>query len=103
MLARPVSSFVADLWSWRAIFRISAVLMAGLFLVLRFWLPPRQPTPDVTYGELLHYCARDFLVASTSGKNCTAVGDASRCSRKAAPPAGGSAMPSVATHASCEK
>src|SRR5580700_5574304 len=31
MLARPVSSFVADLWTWRAIFKISAVLMAGLF------------------------------------------------------------------------
>jgi predicted MFS family arabinose efflux permease len=61
MLARPVSSFAADLWTWRAIFRISAVLMAGLFLAIRFWLPPRQPTPDVTYGNLLLSMRRIFV------------------------------------------
>jgi predicted MFS family arabinose efflux permease len=64
MLARPVSSFVADLWSWRAIFRISAVLMAGLFLALRFWLPPRKPTTDLTYGELLLSMRRIFVTTA---------------------------------------
>jgi predicted MFS family arabinose efflux permease len=44
MLARPVSSLAADLWFWRAIFRISTALMAALF---------RRPAPDLTYGALL--------------------------------------------------
>jgi predicted MFS family arabinose efflux permease len=60
MLARPVSSLVTDLWSWRMIFRISAVLMAGLFVALRIALPPRRPPPGLTYGELLRSMGHIF-------------------------------------------
>ena len=53
MLARPVSSLVADLSSWRTIFWISACVMALLFATLRFALPARRPTPGLSYRQLL--------------------------------------------------
>ena len=53
MLARPASSFAAHLWSWHSIFYIAAVLQAGLLVLLWFALPPRQPAPGPSYGELL--------------------------------------------------
>ena len=53
MLARPVSSLVTNWGSWRAIFRISAVLMAALFVTLRVALPRRLPPPGLTYRALL--------------------------------------------------
>lgn len=53
MLARPVSSVVADLWGWHAIFAISAVAMALLAVVLLRLLPTRRPAPAVRYGALL--------------------------------------------------
>ena len=53
MLARPVSSFVTDLWSWRAIFRISAALMAALFVALWVGLPRRRPQRGLGYVALL--------------------------------------------------
>ncbi|MGO4379812.1 MFS transporter [Pseudoduganella sp. RAF19] len=53
MLARPVSSLVADALGWHAIFVISAVLTALLALVLSKRLPLRQPHGTMRYGELL--------------------------------------------------
>jgi len=53
MLARPVSSLVAHVLSWHAIFLISAALMIGMALILRGSLPTRTPTARHTYGELL--------------------------------------------------
>jgi predicted MFS family arabinose efflux permease len=53
MLARPVSSLVADFWSWRGIFWLSASLMAALFVLLSVALPPRRPAPELAYGKLL--------------------------------------------------
>ncbi|MBI1204306.1 MAG: MFS transporter [Rhodopseudomonas sp.] len=53
MLARPAASVVADLWSWHGVFVISAVLMAGLAVVLRLALPKRQPAPGLSYIALL--------------------------------------------------
>lgn len=61
MLARPVSSFVADLWPWQAIFKISALLMASLFMVLRMALPARRPQQSLTYGTLLASMGRIFI------------------------------------------
>jgi predicted MFS family arabinose efflux permease len=34
LLARPVSSLVADFWSWRAMFGIAALPIVSLFVVL---------------------------------------------------------------------
>lgn len=53
MLARPFSSAVAEIWSWRAIFSISAVLMVFLFMALKWALPVRTPRPGLTYKALL--------------------------------------------------
>ena len=53
LLARTVSSFVADLWGWRAIYFISAGLMVLLALVLRRMLPERAPDHTAGYGSLL--------------------------------------------------
>jgi predicted MFS family arabinose efflux permease len=53
MLARPVSSLIAQFSSWRAVFWISAGVMIVLALVLSRALPPREPFPKPRYGELL--------------------------------------------------
>ena len=53
MLARPLASFVTDLWSWPVVFRLSAALMAALFAALWFALPRRRPPPGLTYPALL--------------------------------------------------
>ena len=53
MLARPVSSLVADLFGWHAIFAISAVAMLLLGVVLARKLPRRQPAPGVSYVQML--------------------------------------------------
>ena len=53
MLARPVSSLLAQLMSWHAVFVLSAaatLLVAG---VLRLKLPVRLPAPGLRYGALL--------------------------------------------------
>jgi predicted MFS family arabinose efflux permease len=61
MLARPISSLAADYWSWHAIFRISAGLMAILFVSLRFALPERRPVPGLTYRTLLTSMGHIFV------------------------------------------
>jgi len=53
MLARPVSSFVAAIASWHAVYAMSAMLMAGLAVLLRRVLPPRKPAARLGYLSLL--------------------------------------------------
>ncbi len=53
MLARPVSSFLTDLFSWRAVFVFSAVVMLIEAAVLAYALPPRRPSSSLRYGALL--------------------------------------------------
>ncbi|WP_017813306.1 MFS transporter [Paenibacillus shenyangensis] len=53
MLARPVSSLVADWLGWRAIFWLSAVLVVILSLVLVKALPSRRPASNHSYGQLI--------------------------------------------------
>ncbi|GGY07294.1 MFS transporter [Massilia dura] len=53
MLARPVSSLVTDASNWHVIFVLSAVLTAGLALVLHRRLPQREPDHESTYPALL--------------------------------------------------
>jgi predicted MFS family arabinose efflux permease len=53
LLARTVSSFVAELWGWRAIYFVSAGLMVVLAVVLRRMLPERAPDHTTGYGSLL--------------------------------------------------
>ncbi|MHA3700812.1 MFS transporter [Jatrophihabitans sp. YIM 134969] len=58
MLARSVSSFVAGLWGWRAIFGISAVLMIVIAVLIRKLLPQRQPESTHRYPRLIASTAR---------------------------------------------
>jgi predicted MFS family arabinose efflux permease len=53
MLARPVASLVTDALGWHAIFVLSALVTAGLALVLRRLLPVREPAHTSTYPALL--------------------------------------------------
>ena len=53
LLARTVSSLVADALGWRAIFFLSAGLMVALVFVLRAVLPTRQPDHQAGYRSLL--------------------------------------------------
>ncbi|WP_177434641.1 MFS transporter [Pseudomonas sp. Irchel 3A18] len=53
LLARPVSSVVADHFGWRAVFGSAAVLMAGISVVLATTMPRRVPDHRASYGQLL--------------------------------------------------
>jgi len=61
MLARPVSSMIASVWSWREVFRLSAILMAVVMIALRLALPPRNPESPPTYASLLGSLGRIFI------------------------------------------
>lgn len=54
LLARTLAGAVADLWGWRAVYLVSALLSALLALALARWLPRRRlPTANLRYGALL--------------------------------------------------
>ena len=53
LLARPVSSVVADHFGWRAMFMAAAALMAFISVVLMLTIPKRQPDDSASYGQLL--------------------------------------------------
>ncbi|MGF7034238.1 putative MFS family arabinose efflux permease [Paenibacillus mucilaginosus] len=53
MFARPLASFIAGIWDWRAIFVISAAVTFLLAAVLGYALPYRKPSPAVRYGQLI--------------------------------------------------
>jgi predicted MFS family arabinose efflux permease len=53
MLARPFSSLVAAAFGWRAVFAISAVLMAALIAVLWRALPKRHPHGSIGYARTM--------------------------------------------------
>ncbi|PFK08795.1 MFS transporter [Bacillus cereus] len=54
MLARPISSLVADIWGWGAIFALSATVIIVLAFVLSKVLPTRKPTAKTNYIVLLN-------------------------------------------------
>ncbi|GLK67261.1 MFS transporter [Hansschlegelia plantiphila] len=49
LLARPVAGVVADAFGWRAMFGLSAVLMAVTAVALRAVIPSRRPAGGVGY------------------------------------------------------
>lgn len=53
MLARPFSSVVAAAFGWRAVFGISAVLMATLAVVIWRVLPDRHPHASLGYARTM--------------------------------------------------
>ncbi|MCR8980885.1 MFS transporter [Brevibacillus laterosporus] len=53
MLSRPISSLVADVWGWSAIFALSASVIVVLAIVLLKVLPTRRPMENTNYSALL--------------------------------------------------
>ncbi|MDN9009039.1 MFS transporter [Brevibacillus laterosporus] len=53
MLSRPISSLVADIWGWSAIFALSAAVIVVLAIILSKVLPTRMPTENTNYSALL--------------------------------------------------
>jgi len=53
MLARPFSSLIAAAFGWRAVFAISAILMATLAVVLWRALPQRRPHASTGYARTM--------------------------------------------------
>ena len=53
MLARPVSSFIAQIASWHAVFFMSSGAMGLLAWMLSRTLPPRKPASTLSYRQLL--------------------------------------------------
>ncbi|MGN4680300.1 MULTISPECIES: MFS transporter [Bacillus cereus group] len=54
MLARPISSLVADIWGWSAIFAVSATVIIVLAFVLSKVLPTRKTQVKTNYIALLN-------------------------------------------------
>ncbi len=61
MLARSFASFVTGLFSWHAVFLISALAMTGLTGVLAMTLPEYRPALRARYRELLASLGKLFL------------------------------------------
>lgn len=66
MLARPISSIVADFWGWRSIFTISAVVTGSLILLLGRFFPIRKPQSEESYPIMIkslwyHICHTTIL------------------------------------------
>lgn len=53
LLARPLSSVIADHFGWRAVFVSASVLMMIISVVLATTMPKRQPDHSASYGQLL--------------------------------------------------
>ncbi|ENQ3106301.1 Predicted arabinose efflux permease, MFS family [Bacillus sp. 491mf] len=53
MLSRPISSLVAEIWGWNAIFALSAAVIVLLAIILSKVLPTRRPMANTTYTALL--------------------------------------------------
>jgi predicted MFS family arabinose efflux permease len=52
-LARPLASLVTYHFGWRAVFALSAVLMAAIAAILHFSMPPRWPPATLSYRGVL--------------------------------------------------
>ena len=53
LLARPMASFLAGLWGWRAFYAASAAAMVVMAVVLVLCLPRRQPAVRSAYLRLI--------------------------------------------------
>ena len=53
LLARPLASFIADSYGWRAFYGVSALAMAALTIILAVLLPQRRPVVHARYPALI--------------------------------------------------
>lgn len=65
MFSRPIASILTDLFSWHAVFYLSAGLMVLIGIVLYKFLPPRQPAPqNIRYPKLIASMGELFISTS---------------------------------------
>lgn len=62
LLSRPVASFIADHFGWRAVFAFGAATMAIVTVLLMLTVPSRRPAHQATYMQLIRSLGR--LVAT---------------------------------------
>lgn len=62
LLSRPVASFIADHFGWRAVFAFGAATMAVVTVLLMLTVPSRLPAHQATYMQLIRSLGR--LVAT---------------------------------------
>lgn len=53
MLARPAASLITGIWSWKAVFLMSAVIMVMVAVLLSFLLPKRTASPKESYPAII--------------------------------------------------
>lgn len=53
MFARPMASFITDIWGWQAVFVLSAIITTVLTILLALVLPECRPIPAMNYSELI--------------------------------------------------
>jgi predicted MFS family arabinose efflux permease len=61
LLARTVSGIIAQFSSWRVVYVVAAVMIAGLSLLLWRQLPDEHERPRVRYGTLLRTTVTFFM------------------------------------------
>ena len=70
LLARPLSSLIADHFGWRAVFMTAAAVMLVIMTVMARTMPQRRPDHSASYGELLlslyHLMTRHALLRQRS-------------------------------------
>ena len=62
LLSRPISSFIAEQFGWRAVFGFGAVVMTLVTVLLALTLPGRRPNHSASYPQLIRSLER--LVAT---------------------------------------
>jgi predicted MFS family arabinose efflux permease len=53
LLARPLSSVIADHFGWRAVFMVAAAVMVAIIAIMAHTMPRRLPDHRASYGQLL--------------------------------------------------
>lgn len=62
MLSRPAASFLTAMFSWHAVFVLSAVLMFIIMLLIKFFIPPKKVEPhNLKYTTLLKSMAHLWM------------------------------------------
>ncbi|WP_216851248.1 MFS transporter, partial [Acidisphaera sp. L21] len=70
MLSRPIASFLAADFGWKAVFWVSIAVMLVTLLLLRQILPCRHPNSDIRYGVLLASILRLLATSRPLQRRC---------------------------------
>lgn len=70
MLSRPLASFLAAHFDWRAVFMVSMAFMLATLALLWRILPQRRPEAEIGYGALLGSMARLLATSRPLQRRC---------------------------------